>query len=1160
METTFVFVTPRRWLKKLEWIEAKKGEGEWAGVVVWDADDLEQWLEQVPAIALQFSEELGLSGPGVESVGRFFSSWARQSDVVIRGDVLFQGRERDRAGLERVLKEAFSSANPKGQLVIQADSEEEAVACVAAVLTEHPEMESRSVIVTREEGWRFVDANPDVRFALAVEKAIAIRPSSRANLTVVLPQANGQLSHGAGDQVIQRPSIYEFREALAELGVEEADAKRQALSCGRSWSVWRRLHASNPAIRHPRWMDMPEARQLTLVCLLGAWSSRSEADRELVSHVGASDYESIERDLATLLSVDDSPVLRIGHVWKAKAPIELLALFAERIATAELDRFFDLAKTVLMEPDPQLELPADQRWMAQVYGKVRAQSGLILEAIADSLIKLSVRGEDVPALTALCVPDRVDRVIHELLNDADPQRWLSLSDSLPALAEAAPEVFLRVVERSLSQVDPPVARLIRETTGTGLMGSCWHSGLLWALETLAWSPRWLTRVALILAKLTRYKIEGNWGNTPANSLASLVRAWLPMTAADLETRVKVLDVLIEREPDAAFDVLVFLTKSGPHSAGQNARPKWRDDDAGAGRGVTVLERVEMVEAAWKRMFACAEGVPERIERLIENVPLAVSFRVQGVRRLVEPYLQEEARDEDRELIRDRLRRILHWQHNYGGKDNKQIADGLSEFQSLYDDLMPEDLVIRHQWLFRDHWVDLPDAEGARRDAERQEQLQDAREAALREIYDTDGWVSLERLVLCSGSPQVIGSTLVRSGVGRDQWAGWIAELGGDFAVELPFSRMFSGLLAWLEPEEFQREIRTVLELAKTMAWSAERVAGFLLLARSDRALWQELERCEAEVQARYWAEISDGFWHLREIDELEELLRHLLDAGRPFAAFTACQHKIKGIDVCLLLEIAEAMLGSTEEIVQKVDPWRIGEMVRRLEASDQIDRGRLVKLEFALLPILTDDYAREAVSLYDSVLSNPEEFAELVSMLYYAEGEEHDNTENPHEQRMAEHAWEFFDHCARLPGTQNDGSIDGEAFTQFVEGAVSACEEQGRGRSGQITLGKIISKAPADDDGAWPFLPARNVMEADGRDALREGFFSGVLNSRGVTSRSPTAGGDQERELVRRYQGYAERVRVSHPAVASTLDRMARYYEEDARREDVDAEYRRERY
>lgn len=58
-ETTFVFVTPRRWGGKDDWVQAKNGEGIWAEVRAYDADDLEQWLELAPAVHTWFARLLG---------------------------------------------------------------------------------------------------------------------------------------------------------------------------------------------------------------------------------------------------------------------------------------------------------------------------------------------------------------------------------------------------------------------------------------------------------------------------------------------------------------------------------------------------------------------------------------------------------------------------------------------------------------------------------------------------------------------------------------------------------------------------------------------------------------------------------------------------------------------------------------------------------------------------------------------------------------------------------------------------------------------------------------------------------------------------------------------------------------------------------------------
>ncbi len=126
----------------------------------------------------------------------------------------------------------------------------------------------------------------------------------------------------------------------------------------------RRRRAINRAIQHPAWLDAAQAASLATVCLLGAWNTDKEADRLVVSRVAARPYEEIESDLHHLAQRDDSPILHIGAVWKAKSPLELLDLFGNHITRAQLDRFFQVARELLGASDPQLELPEDQRYAA----------------------------------------------------------------------------------------------------------------------------------------------------------------------------------------------------------------------------------------------------------------------------------------------------------------------------------------------------------------------------------------------------------------------------------------------------------------------------------------------------------------------------------------------------------------------------------------------------------------------------------------------------------------------------------------------------------------------------------------------------------------------------------------------------------------------------
>src|SRR5207245_5967151 len=97
-----------------------------------------------------------------------------------------------------------------------------------------------------------------------------------------------------------------------------------------------------------------------------------------------------------------------------------------------------------------------------------------------------------------------------LLTPLAPDKLLSQEDDFPFYAEAAPDEFLRILEADLQASEPQINALMKPADSALFGGGCPRTGLLWALENLAWKPDQLLRVSLILAKLAERKIADNW--------------------------------------------------------------------------------------------------------------------------------------------------------------------------------------------------------------------------------------------------------------------------------------------------------------------------------------------------------------------------------------------------------------------------------------------------------------------------------------------------------------------------------------------------------------------------------------------------------------------------------------------------------------------------
>ena len=102
--------------------------------------------------------------------------------------------------------------------------------------------------------------------------------------------------------------------------------------------------------------------------------------------------------------------------------------------------------------------------------------------------------------------------------------------------------FLGLFEADFKQPRPVVLDLLKPVE-SGLFSRCPRTGLLWALEWLAWNPQYLPRVNLLLAQLSKTSIDDHWMNKPIHSLEAIFRSWMPQTAAPLEERMKALEVL-----------------------------------------------------------------------------------------------------------------------------------------------------------------------------------------------------------------------------------------------------------------------------------------------------------------------------------------------------------------------------------------------------------------------------------------------------------------------------------------------------------------------------------------------------------------------------------------------------------------------------------------
>ncbi len=133
------------------------------------------------------------------------------------------------------------------------------------------------------------------------------------------------------------------------------------------------------------------------------------------------------------------------------------------------------------------------------------------------------------------------------------------------------------------------------------------------------------------------------------------------------------------------------------------------------------------------------------------------------------------------------------------------------------------------------------------------------------------------------------------------------------------------------------------------------------------------------------------------------------------------------------------------------------------------------------------------------------------------------------------------------PGLHDDGSFDDTHFQNWLKEVKEICTASGHLEVALINIGEVLIHCPPATDNLWINRSVAEALNARDVEHMRDGFRTGVYNSRGVHSVDPT--GAPERELAAQFRQKAEDVEnAGFQRLAVTLRGLADSYDSDAER------------
>jgi transcriptional regulator with XRE-family HTH domain len=1150
---TYVFVTPRHWPQKDQWAKARQDEGPWRKVLAYDADDLVHWIEQTPAVGLWLAARLGKRPPGTRELEEVWEEWSLATQWPLTEDLILGDRDYDAAEVLRWLR------GEPSVLSLQATTTEEVVAFFHATLSELPgdlanAYRARCLVATTAAAARALANAPAPLILLLTEPEPGLAQSLAERGHYVL-QAYDERPVSRGEvRTLARPSREGIASALTATGIAEPRAKALARDSARNLAVLRRLIPGAPG-RLPKWAEEPPPHVLLAALLAGGWDENGEADRARLSELADQPYDAVVAALTPYIGQFDSPLQKIGSTWRIASPSDAWFLLAHNLTSADIKRFEAAANAVLGSADPRFDMDPDERWMAAVRGINRDYSGMLRHGIGQVLILLALWGDRVRA-----VPDagrRADVIVEKLLQNADQRRWWSLSRDFRLLAEASPGAFLTAVEDSLDQNDPPIGALFGHDEG-GVFGAEHMSDLMWALESLAWSPDWMPRVTHVLARLDAIDTKSRrYVNGPANSLREIHLLWIPQTYATLDERLRALDLIRKRESNAAWKLMLGILPKGQDTSTPSPMPRWRDFTVDKVETVTWQLIGRGAAAISERLLADVGLSPERWSLLLDRVrdlapdPVAALVALEAA----EPRIRDK---DDRATFWDKLRQVLHHHRQFPNAEWSLPAAVLDRLEAVYDRFAPTDPLERAAWVFRQS-VQLPKPSAAGWEAE-QRDVETARQKVAQAVYAKGGIVAVLSLARLTDTAGYLGKALYDSGLSAPDVDALLgAAVRSDEAHERDLAH---GLIISIFRDRKEPWAAALIAEARAENWGDTALLTILRALPTERWTWDQVAEIGGEIETAYWR-CAPVFWMSDDSEDVAYAIRKLINVGRarhalPLAGRGNKVHLPTDLLVEVLQEAARQPFerdGDSNEAT--MFQHYVAEILQLLDERNDVDRNALVALEWNYLQVL-EHSRRPAKALLKALSEQPSLFIQMLSAVFKA-GEESGvvdpEPEDPeHARAVATQAYRLLELWNQIPGTRDDGKIDGEALEAWIKEARALAKAAGREDIADSRIGNMLSASPMGSDGNWPAEAVREVIDLFRSKPMIEGFQIGKSNRRGVTTRMPRDGGELERQEAAKYRTWAKAITYDHPYTAKALDTLAERYEWEARRHDEDAE------
>ena len=922
-ETVYIQVSPRIWKdeKIKEWCDEKNQDDFWKDVILLDAKDLEEWINNTPSVEQWFAEELNFPNEGVETLNNWWEKWSSATpNIQFTSTLILTNKEKETEDLKYSLK------NLK-HIIVKSSTIEESIAFLYSVIDMFPVNErefylNKTLIIDNPKSFDFYS-----QYDLILIPTFEFVYNANTKSYVYIPISN---EDPANANISLNDLIkFDLMNCLTNnMKIHPNLSRKYANECGGNISILRGILSLKSA--QPSWFDENLIDILTTIFIVQSWDENNLNDIKIIENISGLAYEKFTRKLMILLNKPNTPLIKNQNIWILKFPPYLFFLIAPYLTKFDINNQYNEFLNIFKISN-------------YINGFVKEKFSRNLKiGISKSIILIDIYGSNS---NLKCKPIQTWKLIEKTFENEDKLFWIYNATYLPLLAEISPEWFISNVQETLNEHKEYIEILFKGPNYTYLLSS---------LELCSRDPRLFNEVVDILIELNKIEYDNRLHNSPFNSLKELFIPWRDYNSDFLQIRLNKLDKILVEDKEMGWRLLEFLLSRESKSSLGIRKPIYRDFTT-THKPITQNEVDKYNCIIEEKIITHLDKDVEKYCFLINQYSITPNKKYKM--KIIEK-LEKYNGSEDSVILWNKILDELYLMKRANIKTEKYTKIEIEKLESISKKFEPKDIIKISEWAFDDYIIRTLPGE------DKNESMKHVRQEITSNIIQKRGFEGIEILIQNINLPEILGEC-----VSEYDFDNEILELLNTNENNTKFSMAY----IWHKSHDDFKWIENAFK--KVESKEDEYLIKFFISIFPDEKNWELLNTCNSVVIDGYWKGCRNFSYKTK--DGIKSHIINLIKYSRYLDAVKSLSYNLEKLETNFigdtLLSVADDVSGEIKD-----NDFIFDKILEKLH-EDNYNRKKLIKLEFKFSECYFLEAPKYPLILCDELTINADLFSCLIN-------------------------------------------------------------------------------------------------------------------------------------------------------------------------------------